>query len=67
MVVRGVHLDRPGVFHRKVRRAAITAAESVPVQLDGDPGGYVESAGPGGWTVEVLPQGIEVLVPAVSI
>jgi diacylglycerol kinase family enzyme len=63
MVVRGVHLKRPGVYHRRVRRAVVSASEAVPVQLDGDPGGYVEAGGSGGWSVEVLPQAIDVLVP----
>jgi diacylglycerol kinase (ATP) len=65
MVVRGIHLDRPGIHHRRVRRVVISSAESVPVQLDGDPGGYVASgAAPhGSWTIEVLPRAIDVLVP----
>ncbi|MDR3633082.1 MAG: diacylglycerol kinase family protein [Isosphaeraceae bacterium] len=63
MVVRGVHLHRPGVYHRRVRRAVVSAAEAVPVQLDGDPGGYVHGDGSRGWSVEVLPQAIDVLVP----
>jgi len=63
MVVRGVHLQRPGVFHRKVRRAVVSANEAVPIQLDGDPGGFVEAGGSGGWSVEVLPQAVDVLVP----
>ncbi len=62
-VIRGVHLQQPGVFHRRVRRVTVTASETVPVQLDGDPGGFVEAGGSGGWSVEVLPQAIEVLVP----
>jgi diacylglycerol kinase family enzyme len=63
MVVRGIHLTRPGVTHRKVRRVMVSAAEPVPVQLDGDPGGYVETSGAGGWSVEVLPGAVDVLVP----
>jgi diacylglycerol kinase family enzyme len=61
LVIRGIHLDRPGVFHRHVRRATITSAATVPVQLDGDPGGQV-SAGED-WRVEILPHAIDVLVP----
>ena len=62
LVVRGLHLDRPGVEHRKVRRASVVAAGRVPVQLDGDPGGYVEPGTP--WQAGVLPSAIDVLVPA---
>jgi diacylglycerol kinase (ATP) len=40
-VVCGIHLDDPSVFHRRVRKAVVTAQEAIPVQLDGDPGGYV--------------------------
>jgi diacylglycerol kinase (ATP) len=40
-VLRGTHLDHPGVFHRRVRRVVLTADEAVPVQLDGDPAGYL--------------------------
>jgi diacylglycerol kinase family enzyme len=37
----GVHLDDPSVYHRRVRKVIVTARERIPVQLDGDPGGYV--------------------------
>ena len=37
----GVHLDDPSVYHRRVRKAVVTAHEAIPVQLDGDPGGYL--------------------------
>src|SRR5262249_12009131 len=37
----GVHLSDPTVDHRRVRRVVVTAREMIPVQLDGDPGGYV--------------------------
>jgi diacylglycerol kinase family enzyme len=40
-VVCGIHLHDPSVFHRRVRKAVVTAHEPIPVQLDGDPGGYV--------------------------
>src|SRR4029079_15079955 len=33
LVVRSLHLDTPGVFHRRVRRVVVTSAETVPVQL----------------------------------
>ena len=37
----GIHLHDPSVFHRRVRKAIVTAHAAIPVQLDGDPGGYV--------------------------
>lgn len=37
----GVHFHDPSVSYRRVRRAAVTARAPIPVQLDGDPGGYV--------------------------
>ncbi len=40
-VVCGIHLHDPSVYHRRVRKAIVTAHEVIPVQLDGDPGGYV--------------------------
>jgi diacylglycerol kinase family enzyme len=72
----GTHLDHPGVFHRRIRRVMLTSNETVPVQLDGDPAGFLlpsknGSAGDGragqvadgGWTIEVIPKAIDVLVP----
>jgi diacylglycerol kinase family enzyme len=69
LVVLGLHLDVPSVFHRRVSKVVVTAAEPVPVQLDGDPGGQVAAGvGPGGaWTVEVLPSALDVLVPASAV
>jgi diacylglycerol kinase (ATP) len=40
-VFRGSHLDEPGVFHRLVKKVVVTADHPIPVQIDGDPGGYV--------------------------
>jgi diacylglycerol kinase family enzyme len=40
-VLCGVHFDDPSVYHRRVRRVVVTSREAIPVQLDGDPGGYV--------------------------
>jgi diacylglycerol kinase family enzyme len=62
LVLRGLHLRRRGVHHRRARRVTIAAAEAVPVQLDGDPGGTVEPGAP--WTVAVVPGAVRVLVPA---
>jgi diacylglycerol kinase family enzyme len=66
LVVRGIHLQAPDVFHRRVRKVVVSAIEPVPVQLDGDPGGYVAAGdGPdGAWTIEVLPRALDVLVPS---
>ncbi|MBV8232234.1 MAG: hypothetical protein JO355_00175 [Planctomycetaceae bacterium] len=66
LVVRGIHLDDPGVHHRKVRRVAISSTEDVPIQLDGDPGGFVVAGGGadgGERVVEVLPRAVDVLIP----
>lgn len=66
LVVRSLHLDTPGVFHRRVRRVVVSSAETVPVQFDGDPGGYVAAGdGPDGSSIliEVLPHALDVLVP----
>jgi diacylglycerol kinase family enzyme len=63
MVLRGIHLTRPGVHHRKVRRVCVSSTETVPVQLDGDPGGHIKAEPLGSWTIEVLPGALDVLVP----
>ncbi len=65
LVLRGIHLRRPGVYHRRVRRVRVSATEPVPVQLDGDPGGtLLPSQGQTDpWTAEVLPHAIDVMVP----
>jgi diacylglycerol kinase family enzyme len=60
LVVRGLHLERPGITHRRVRKVTIEAAGSVPVQLDGDPGGVIEPGQPP-WVVEVLPRAVSVV------
>jgi diacylglycerol kinase (ATP) len=60
LVVRGLHLDRPGVDHRKVRLASLSSPSRVPVQLDGDPCGFLDGDS---WESDVLPGAIDVLVP----
>jgi diacylglycerol kinase (ATP) len=65
LVVRGLHLDRPGIIHRRIRRVSIEASGVVPVQLDGDPGGLVVP-GEGPRIIEVLPRAVDVLVPGDS-
>lgn len=62
LVLRGIHLKRPDVIHRRVRKVAIGSNEAVPVQLDGDPGGVAHPGEPP-WTFEVLPRAINVLAP----
>jgi diacylglycerol kinase (ATP) len=64
----GKHLGLPSVFHRRVKSAYVTADETVPVQIDGDPGGVLDERREGdgaaaGWTVEIVPQAIEVYAP----
>jgi diacylglycerol kinase family enzyme len=63
LVFRGLHLRRPGVYHRRVARASVTADANVPVQLDGDPGGSLLLAGGQPWTVSVVPRALDVLAP----
>jgi diacylglycerol kinase family enzyme len=71
------HLDHPGVYHRRVRKIHLSADEAVPVQIDGDPGGHLRCGSSGqslrghsdpglgqGWTVEVVPCALSVLVHA---
>jgi diacylglycerol kinase family enzyme len=65
LVVRGLHLDRPGIEHRRVRRVSIEAAGLVPVQLDGDPGGVVRPGEPPR-VIEVLPRAVGVIVPVLK-
>jgi diacylglycerol kinase family enzyme len=64
LVVRGLHLKRAGVDHRRVRRAVVSSTEDVPFQLDGDPGGYVAAEQDRSWSAEVVPQALAVIVPA---
>jgi len=76
----GTHLDHPSVYHRRFRRLTLTSNEAIPVQLDGDPAGFLLPPGDGaagdgragsdhqqeparGWTIEVIPGAIDILVP----
>lgn len=63
LVVRGLHLHRPDVEHRRVRGLSITSVEPVPAQLDGDPAGTLTAGPDGAWTVETLAGAVEVVVP----
>jgi diacylglycerol kinase (ATP) len=64
----GTHLDDPGVFHRRVKRVEVTSRHRIPVQIDGDPGGYLPAqtaADPSdGWIVEVIPAAVDVIASA---
>ena len=63
MVARGVHLNRPDVTHCRVVEAtlSIQGERPAPIQLDGDPGGFLE---PGHFkTIRVVPSAVSVMVP----
>ncbi len=64
----GTHLTDSGVFHRRAKRVEVTSQHRIPVQIDGDPGGYLPAqtaADPAaGWTVEVIPAALDVIAPA---
>ncbi len=62
LVLRGSHLRRDDVQHRRVRLATIRGPVPVPFQLDGDPGGLVESTAVGPLAIRVLPGEVEVIV-----
>lgn len=79
-VLCGTHLDHPGVYHRRVRRVILSSNQSVPVQLDGDPAGFLSPVEHGrgageraatepacNWTIEVIPAAVDVLVPASKV
>jgi diacylglycerol kinase (ATP) len=61
----GNHLDDPTVAHRRVKRLKVTSQHRIPVQIDGDPGGFIlpeTLAEPSaGWTVEVIPGAVSVI------
>jgi diacylglycerol kinase family enzyme len=48
-----------------VKKVVVTAEEPIPVQIDGDPGGYVlprhSADATAGWTVEVVPAALDVI------
>ena len=76
----GTHLDLSSVVHRRVKTAFVTADDTVPIQIDGDPGGFLQkstdalaggvasgAAADGtatGWSVEIVPQALQVYAPA---
>jgi diacylglycerol kinase family enzyme len=44
-VLLGTHLEQAGVIHRRVKKVVVTADQPTPVQIDGDPAGYVLPGG----------------------
>jgi diacylglycerol kinase (ATP) len=44
-VFRGTHLELPSVFHRRVKSATVTSNGTIPIQIDGDPGGFLLEGG----------------------
>jgi diacylglycerol kinase family enzyme len=44
-VLLGTHLDSASVIHRRVKQVFVTADQPIPVQIDGDPAGYVLPGG----------------------
>jgi diacylglycerol kinase (ATP) len=64
-VFRGIHFQDPSVQHRCVKHVEVTGQAPIPVQIDGDPGGYVhpeESAASGAnWTVRIVPCALNVI------
>lgn len=60
LVLRGLHLKAPGVEHRHVRRLVVRSDQPVPFQLDGDPGGSLDSEGT---VIEVEPHAVDIVVP----
>jgi diacylglycerol kinase (ATP) len=64
-VFRGNHLQDPSVFHRRAKKVVVTSRERIPVQIDGDPGGYLPAQTAddpdAGWSVEVIPAALAVI------
>jgi len=63
LVWRGVHLNRPDVWHRRVARVTMTSDHAIPVQLDGDPAGRIDPNASEPWSARVLPGRLLVLAP----
>jgi diacylglycerol kinase (ATP) len=58
-ILRGRHLRRPDVHHRRAKGFRLSSSEPVPLQTDGDPAGWLPA------TVEVLPRKLTLMVPSV--
>jgi diacylglycerol kinase family enzyme len=64
LALRGLHLSRPDVHHRRVAHVLVSTTVPVPFQLDGDPGGVVDpGAGQAPWSIDVLPAAVDIVVP----
>lgn len=67
-VFRGTHLNDPSVIHRRTKKVVVTSHGRIPVQIDGDPGGYLPpqtaSEPTAGWSVEVIPAALDVIAAA---
>ncbi len=65
LIFRGKHLDRKDVWHRRVKAATIRCPRTVPIQLDGDPGGKLNAGGKTNeeCVIKVVPNAIRVLLP----
>lgn len=57
LVIRGKHLATKGVHHRRIKRVLLSSARPAPLQIDGDPAGFLPAA------VEVAPGSLELLTP----
>jgi diacylglycerol kinase (ATP) len=66
----GTHLDDSSVCHRRVRHVVVSSQDCVPVQIDGDPGGFLtpptEADADAGWSVTIIPASVEIIAPANS-
>jgi diacylglycerol kinase (ATP) len=62
------HLVDSTVVHRRVKRVVVTSEHRIPVQIDGDPGGFLPPQAAGessaAWTVEVIPAALDVIAGA---
>jgi diacylglycerol kinase family enzyme len=66
----GTHLRDSSVCHRRARHVVVSSKDCIPVQIDGDPGGFLtpatETDAEAGWSVTVLPAAAEIVAPANS-
>jgi diacylglycerol kinase family enzyme len=64
-VFRGTHLDDPSVIHRLIKKVVVTSRHRIPVQIDGDPGGYLiprsDADADAAWRIEVIPGALQVI------
>jgi diacylglycerol kinase (ATP) len=64
----GIHLGDSSVYHRRARHVVVSSHDRIPVQIDGDPGGYLspqtEADPAAGWSISVIPAALEVIAPS---